>query len=91
MDWNNPKVLIGIGAAVATVFAFVMYRKNTTAAATTDQSQLPAEQAAANYTVPPTLGVQVDNTGGLNFPNGTPAGTTITQTSGAAQSLPMGT
>jgi hypothetical protein len=92
MNTDNPKVLLGIGAAVAAVFAFVMYRKNTAAAATNAATdQLPAENAMANYTVPPTIGAQVDNTGGINYPNGTPPDTTVTLSSGAAQSLPMGT
>jgi hypothetical protein len=48
-------------------------------------SQLPAENAAANYSVPPDIGLSVDNTGGLNFPQGDSG---FTFTAGQAQSLP---
>jgi putative Mn2+ efflux pump MntP len=49
------------------------------------QSQLPAEKAEANYSVPPSIGVSVDNTGGVNFPMGESG---FTYTVGQAQSLP---
>jgi ABC-type nickel/cobalt efflux system permease component RcnA len=48
-------------------------------------SQLPADNAAANYSVPPDIGMSVDNTGGANFPQGENG---YTYTVGQAQSLP---
>lgn len=54
-------------------------------AATEAGSQLPADNTAANYTVPPDIGMSVDNTGGANFPQGQSG---FTYTVGQAQSLP---
>lgn len=50
-----------------------------------NDSQLPSDNAASNYTVPPDIGMSVDNTGGMNFPQGESG---FTYTVGQAQSLP---
>lgn len=64
-------VVVGIIAAVALVTGLFVKRKSDQAAAESSaNSQLPAEEAQANYTVPPDIGVQTNNTGGLNFPQG---------------------
>ena len=60
--------LVGIIAVVAGAVALVL--KSRSGAEDDAQSQLPAEQAEANYSVPPNIGMSVDNTGGVTFPQG---------------------
>lgn len=60
-------------------------KKKNAASQAADDSQLPANDAAANYSVPPDIGASVNNTGGLNFPQGDSG---FTYTVGQAQSLP---
>lgn len=75
-----------IGAiAVIAVLAGAYLKHKSSSDGSNEQSQLPAEEAQANYTVPPDIGMSVDNTGGLNFPLGDSG---ITYTAGQAQALP---
>lgn len=76
-------IVIGVIAAVAVAAGF--YLKNKSGNESNAQSQLPAEETQANYTVPPDIGMSVDNTGGINFPAGQSG---YTFTAGQAQSLP---
>lgn len=79
-------MVIGIIAAVAAVTGLLIKRKSDSANAQSEaQSQLPAKEAAANYTVPPDIGAQVNNTGGANFPQGESG---YLYTMGQAQALP---
>lgn len=77
-------IIVGL-VAVAAVATGLIVRHRTTPTDSA-QSQLPAESAEANYTVPPDIGASVDNTGGVNLPNG---GSGITYTTGAANSMPL--
>lgn len=77
-------LLVGIVAAAAVVTG--LFVRNRASQTDNTQSQLPAEDAEANYTVPPDIGMSVDNTGGMNLPNG---GNGITYTTGQANALPM--
>lgn len=77
-------MIVGIIAVVAVVTGFLLKRKSESTASDSN-SQLPAEQAAANYSVPPDIGTSVDNTGGANFPQGESG---FMYTMGQAQSLP---
>lgn len=64
-------IVVGVIAAIAAVTGLLVKRKSDSAdAQSAAQSQLPAQQAEANYNVPPSIGAQVDNTGGMNFPQG---------------------
>lgn len=76
-------IVVGIIAVVAVVTGILI--KNRNAGAQDAQSQLPAEEAEANYSVPPDIGMSVDNTGGMNFPQGQSG---FTFTTSQAQSLP---
>jgi hypothetical protein len=79
-------MLIGVVAAIAIVTGFVVNRKASQEASdSASQSQLPATEEAANYTVPPSIGAQVNSTGGLNFP----AGGNFTITPSQGLSLPI--
>lgn len=84
----STRTLLIVGALAAVGVGFIMYRKNKSAAAAADDN--PAVDAnAANYALPPDVGAQVDNTGGVNFPNGIPSNTNVTTNQGAAVGLPM--
>lgn len=82
------KTWLYIGGAVVVVVGFLYYRNHQNTAAQQAQQQ-PAADAQANYTVPPDLGLQVDNTGGVQFPQGTPPNTTVTTTRGQTHPLPL--
>ena len=75
-------IIVGIIAVIAIGTGYMMKARNANAEA---QSQLPAETAEANYSVPPNIGLSVDNTGGANFPQGESG---FTYTMGQANSLP---
>lgn len=60
--------IVGVIAFVAAAVGLYLRSKNNVS--DDAQSQLPAEQAQANYTVPPNIGMSIDNTGGANFPMG---------------------
>lgn len=60
--------IVGVIVVVAATVGF--YLRSKANVSDEGQSQLPAEQAEANYTVPPNIGMSVDNTGGVNFPQG---------------------
>lgn len=77
-------IVIGVIAAIAVVVGFVVKNKSNSSGDNT-QSQLPAEEAQANYSVPPNIGMSVDNTGGANFPMGESG---FTYTTGQANALP---
>lgn len=80
--------IVGIIAVVAVITGYLVKKRNDSSSDNT-QSQLPAEEAEANYTVPPDIGMSVDNTGGANFPSGESG---YTYTTSQANSLPsMGT
>jgi hypothetical protein len=84
----SKKRMIIIGAIVLVAIGtwyLVKNRSNAAANSTEAGSQLPADDAAANYSVPPDIGMSVDNTGGANFPKGEGG---FTYTVGQAQSLP---
>jgi hypothetical protein len=76
-------IVIGVIALVAVIAGFVLKSKSD--AGSDSQSQLPAEQAEANYNVPPNIGMSVDNTGGANFPMGESG---FTFTTSQANALP---
>lgn len=78
-------IVIGVIAAIAVASGFLIKRKNDNSNSGGAQSQLPAEQAEANYNVPPNIGVQTVNTGGANFPQGENG---YMYTIGQAQALP---
>lgn len=79
-------LIAGVLAAIAIVTGYLVKTKNDLAqTSSADQSQLPAEDAEANYTVPPDIGASVDATGGINFPTGG----NVTYTVGQGNSLPM--
>lgn len=79
-------IVVGIIAAIAAVTGLLIKRKSDSANAQSEaQSQLPAKDAEANYTVPPDIGAQVNGTGGLNFPQGESG---FMYTMSQAQSLP---
>ena len=79
-------IIVGIIAAVAAGTGLLIRYRTTQAANQADsQSQLPAEENAANYSVPPNIGMSVDRTGGANFPMGESG---FTYTVSQAQSLP---
>jgi hypothetical protein len=77
-------MLVGGIAAVAVAIALYLRHKNSSESSDS-QSQLPAEKAEANYSVPPNIGMSVDNTGGANFPQGESG---FTYTTAQAQALP---
>lgn len=60
-------IIVAIIAAVAVGTGYMMRARNQNA---DNADQLPAETAEANYSVPPNIGLSVDNTGGANFPQG---------------------
>lgn len=60
--------IIGVIAAIAVITGYLVKKRSDNSSDA--QSQLPAEQAEANYSVPPNIGLSVDNTGGANFPQG---------------------
>lgn len=76
-------MVVGAIAVVAVIAGILV--KNRNSGSDDAQSQLPAEQAEANYNVPPNIGMSVDNTGGMNFPQGESG---YTFTVGQAQALP---
>lgn len=76
--------IVGVIAVVAAAIGLYMRSKSNTSSDDA-QSQLPAEQAQANYSVPPNIGMSVDNTGGANFPMGESG---FTYTVAQANSLP---
>jgi len=80
---RNQWMVVGLIALVAVAAGFYMKRKNSDSSG--EQSQLPAEEAEANYSVPPNIGMSIDNTGGANFPQGESG---FTYTVSQAQSLP---
>ena len=82
------KTWLYVGAAALIAVGYVFYRRKQSTTAQQAQQQ-PAADAQANYTVPPDLGLQVDNTGGVQLPQRTPPGTTITTTRGQTQPLPL--
>jgi hypothetical protein len=77
-------IVVGVIAVVA-VLAGVYLKNKSDNESSNEQSQLPAQEAEANYTVPPDIGMSVDNTGGINFPLGDSG---VTYTVGQSQSLP---
>lgn len=77
-------IVVGIIAAIAVVTGFFVKNRSSNADSEA-QSQLPTEQAEANYSVPPDIGMSVDNTGGANFPQGESG---FMYTVGQANSLP---
>jgi len=79
-------IIVGVIAVIAGGVWWLIKNKQSSADdEANSQSQLPAQDAAANYTTPPDIGMSVDNTGGLNFPQGESG---FTYTVGQAQSLP---
>lgn len=87
----DRRILIALGVAVAIGVGWFLKNRQDNNTAANDasaqpQSQLPAQEAAMNYTVPPNIGAQVDNTGGLNFPAGMD---NMTLTTSQGQSLPI--
>ena len=80
---RDQMILVGIVAVIAGGVWWLVKNKQDQSSA---QSQLPAQEAEANYTVPPDIGASVDNTGGANFPQGESG---YTYTVGQAQSLPV--
>lgn len=78
-------MIVGIIAVVAVLTGYLLKVKNDNADSGDAQSQLPAESAEANYTVPPNIGLSVDNTGGANFPQGESG---FTYTMSTANALP---
>lgn len=79
-------IVIGVVLLVSVGTWWLIKNKSNAAENASDQgSQLPADNAAANYSVPPDIGMSVDNTGGANFPQGENG---FTYTVGQAQSLP---
>lgn len=79
-------IFAGLLAAIAVVTGYIVKTKTDTVASNaTDQSQLPADNAEANYTVPPDIGASVNATGGINFPTGS----NVTYTVGQGNSLPI--
>lgn len=76
-------IVVGLIAVVAVGAGLLI--KNRNSGTDNTQSQLPAEQAEANYNVPPNIGASVDNTSrvGVGFPNGD-----FTYTAGQANALP---
>lgn len=76
-------MIVGGMALVAIVVGLVV--KSRTAKTDSAQSQLPASENQANYTVPPDIGMSVDNTGGVNLPSGGD----VTLTTGQGNSLPI--
>lgn len=81
---NKQTWMIAGGIAVIAVIVGYLV-KNKTSQADGAQSQLPAQNAAANYTVPPDIGASVDNTGGVTVPSGD----NVTYTTGQGNSLPI--
>ena len=81
---NKRTWLIVGGMAVVAVIVGLIVKARTTPTDGT-QSQLPASENEANYTVPPDIGLSVDNTGGVNLP----AGSNVTMTTGQGNSLPI--
>lgn len=75
--------VVGVIAVVAAAVGLYMRSKSNTSDEA--QSQLPAEEAQANYSVPPNIGMSIDNTGGANFPMGESG---FTYTVSQANSLP---
>lgn len=81
-------ILAGVIAVVAVITGYVVKTKNDQASTdNTNQSQLPADEAAANYNVPPTLGMSVNGGGGIQMPNPDSA----IYTTGQGNSLPLTT
>lgn len=76
--------IVGVIAAIAIITGYLVKKRSDNDSSNT-QSQLPAEQAEANYTVPPNIGMSVDNTGGANFPQGESG---FTYTTSQANALP---
>jgi hypothetical protein len=77
--------LVGGAIAVAILTGYLVKSKTAqTDALSNDQSQLPADQTEANYSVPPDIGLSVDNTSGLTVP----AGSQITYSQSQGNSLP---
>lgn len=80
-------LIVGVMAAIAIVTGYVVKTKNDTAQQESAiNSQLPAEENAANYNVPPSIGASVD-AGGHVYTNGGNAVYTV----GQANSLPITT
>ncbi len=84
---SKERMLIIGAILVVSVGTWWLIRSRSDAAdnATEAASQLPADNAEANYSVPPSMGMSVDSTGGINFPAGQGG---FTYTVGQAQSLP---
>lgn len=76
-------LIVGGIAFVAVVVGLIV--KSKTSQTDGQQSQLPASENEANYTVPPDIGLSVDNTGGVNLPEGS----NTTLTTGQGNSLPI--
>lgn len=76
-------IIVGVIAVIAVGMGYLTKARNQNKDNT--QSQLPAEQAGANYSVPPNIGMSVNNTGGMNFPQGESG---FTYTMGQANALP---
>lgn len=80
---RNAWYLVGAVAVIAVVTGLLLKKKTSdTDSLTNSQSQLPADDAEANYTVPPDIGLSVDNTSGVNYG----AGSVLTTSQG--NSLP---
>jgi hypothetical protein len=68
---RNAWYLVGAVAVVAVVTGLLLKKKTSdTDSLANSQSQLPADTAEANYTVPPDIGLSVDNTSGVQYPAG---------------------
>ena len=79
-------IFAGVLAAIAVVTGYIVKTKTDSVASNAaSQSQLPADNAEANYSVPPDIGASVDSTGGVNLPQGS----NVTYTVGQGNSLPM--
>lgn len=79
-------MIVGVIVLIAGGTWWLIKNKQSSAdSKSASDSQLPADDAAANYTVPPNIGMSVDSTGGMNFPQGESG---LTYTVGQAQSLP---
>jgi hypothetical protein len=80
---RNAWYLVGAVAVIAVVTGVLLKKKTSdTDTLTNSQSQLPADDAEANYTVPPDIGLSVDNTSGVNYAPGS------TYTASQGNSLP---
>jgi hypothetical protein len=81
----NKRTWLIVGGLALVTIVVGMILKSRTSATDGSQSQLPASENEANYTVPPDIGMSTDNTGGVNLPTGG----NVTLTTGQGNSLPI--